>query len=80
MVATRDNGSDPPTLLDMSNLVAIFGLIDVTQRGRYTEKYDIYSTIAFEFKHLFNFIGYLLSRNTSPPCTTEKTVITLKYL
>jgi len=33
MVATRDNGSDPPTLLDMSNLVAIFGLIDVTQRG-----------------------------------------------
>ena len=42
MVATRDNGSDPPTLLDMSNLVAIFGLIDVTQRGRYVlKKYDI---------------------------------------
>ena len=35
LVTARDNGGDVPTLLDMSNLVAIFGLIDATQRGRF---------------------------------------------
>lgn len=50
MVSARDNGDEPPTLLNMSNLVAIFGLIDVTQRGRYLS--ETYITNWFKAKHL----------------------------
>jgi hypothetical protein len=34
MVVARETDEEPPILLDLTNLVAIFGLIDVTQRGR----------------------------------------------
>ena len=68
MVATRDNGSDPPTLLDMSNLVAIFGLIDVTQRGRYVLKeYDKDSKLALEFLNFSARVGVLRGSYFSPP-------------
>ena len=35
LVSARDTGTEPPTLLEANNFAAIFGLIDITGRGRY---------------------------------------------
>lgn len=35
LVSARDTGTEAPTLLETNNFSAIFGLIDITGRGRY---------------------------------------------